>query len=520
MDQNNNTQRINIRPGVSILSVLRHLNYKPWFALAEFVDNSLQSFFDYRQELEEVSDKQFKLKISIELDPADEGQIIIRDNAAGIHMKDFTRAFRPAAIPPNQNGLSEFGMGMKSAACWFADQWTVRTSALNEETERLITFDIGKIVHDDIEELTAQSQMARSDTHYTEITLSKLHKKPQKRTIAKIKEHLASIYRIFIRENVLELRFNGELLTYTDPVILSAPFYKNLHESPRLWKKNLDFDFGLGLRVYGFAALRERGSTSSAGFGLFRRDRIIEGSADEGYRPEYIFGHHNSFVYQRLFGELHIEGFEVSHTKDGFRWEEHEEIFLEYLKKALNEEPLPLLDQAEGHRTRPKPQEIIPGAEVATARTADVIEKEIPQVLEQQIKALPDTQNPPISLPSVTKASQRVINIELNGNQWQIILELSNDPSVGDWVSIYDQLIAEIDLFGSSIRRLGVRLALAHPFTESFGGVESARIEPLLRIAVAIALAETSARDSGVKMAGTIRRNINELLRNALFKID
>ena len=34
--------RVNIRPGVGILSVLRHLNYKPWFAMAEFVDNSLQ----------------------------------------------------------------------------------------------------------------------------------------------------------------------------------------------------------------------------------------------------------------------------------------------------------------------------------------------------------------------------------------------------------------------------------------------------------------------------------------------
>lgn len=39
---------INIRPGVGILSVLSHLNYKPWFAVAEFVDNAIQSFIDYR----------------------------------------------------------------------------------------------------------------------------------------------------------------------------------------------------------------------------------------------------------------------------------------------------------------------------------------------------------------------------------------------------------------------------------------------------------------------------------------
>ena len=34
---------INIRPEVNMLSVLKHLNYKAWFAVAEFVDNSIQS---------------------------------------------------------------------------------------------------------------------------------------------------------------------------------------------------------------------------------------------------------------------------------------------------------------------------------------------------------------------------------------------------------------------------------------------------------------------------------------------
>ena len=37
-------EAVSIRPGVRVLSVLRHLNYKPWFALAEFVDNALQSY--------------------------------------------------------------------------------------------------------------------------------------------------------------------------------------------------------------------------------------------------------------------------------------------------------------------------------------------------------------------------------------------------------------------------------------------------------------------------------------------
>ena len=55
-----------------------------------------------------------------------------------------------------------------------------------------------------------------------------------------------------------------------------------------------------------------------AGFALFRRDRLIQGSGDEGYRPELIFGKPNTFAYQRVFGEIHLDGFQVSHTKDGY----------------------------------------------------------------------------------------------------------------------------------------------------------------------------------------------------------
>lgn len=45
------TKTVSIRPGVSVLSVLRHLNYKPWFALAEFVDNAVQSYADNSERL-------------------------------------------------------------------------------------------------------------------------------------------------------------------------------------------------------------------------------------------------------------------------------------------------------------------------------------------------------------------------------------------------------------------------------------------------------------------------------------
>ena len=75
-------EKIHIRPGVKILSVLSHLNYKPWFAIAEFVDNSIQSFLDYGKEIRQWDGDKTRLKVEIEIDSGEEGYVVVRDNAA------------------------------------------------------------------------------------------------------------------------------------------------------------------------------------------------------------------------------------------------------------------------------------------------------------------------------------------------------------------------------------------------------------------------------------------------------
>ncbi len=294
------TDRVDIRPGVSILSVLPHLNYRAWYAIAEFVDNSLQSFLDHRVELEQLHGQGTPLRVDITLEQTDDWTLTIRDNAAGIHWVDYTRAFRPAAVPPDKSGLCEFGMGMKSAACWFSRLWSVRTKALGELVERTITFDTTQIVENSIEELPVKSRVASPESHFTEVILSNLHKPLQTRTISKIKDHLASIYRVYLRDGLLELRFDGQCLRYEEPRVLRAPYFRDVSQTPVVWRKNIDLDFGAGLRATGFAGIRETASTSGAGFALFRRNRLVQGSVDEGYRPEAIFGKSNSFRFQRV----------------------------------------------------------------------------------------------------------------------------------------------------------------------------------------------------------------------------
>src|SRR5262249_37660842 len=152
-----------------------------------------------------------------------------------------------------------------------------------------------------------------------------------------------------------------------------APFYKDETGFARQWRHEIDFDFGGGLRARGFAAIRERASTARAGLALFRRGRVIQGSGDEGYRPPKIFGQRNSFAYHDVSGELHLEGFEVTHTKDGFKWDDNEDVFLDFLREALTTEAMPLLQQANGYRVGQSADDLKKGAEVATKNVAEAL---------------------------------------------------------------------------------------------------------------------------------------------------
>lgn len=515
---------IQIRPEVTMLSVLRHLNYKPWFAMAEFVDNAIQSLIANNEQLQVLHGGKFQLRVDIKIDISGPGMIVISDNAAGISDVDFPRAFRAAQVPEDRSGLSEFGMGMKSAACWFAEKWSVRTKAIGESIERTIYFDVRNIVENKIESLNTEVRKVDPLSHYTVVTLRGLHHVPQGRTVGKIRDHLASIYRMFLRDGRLSLHLNGSPLTYQLPNILKAVAYTSPGVQaqgddvvPVEWRKDIDLDFGGNQRITGFAALREVGSTPLAGFALFRRDRLIEGSLDESYRPSYVFKQTNSYPYQRLFGELHVEGFEVSHTKDGFRWEEYEDIFLEYLKAQIEEPPLNLLAQAENYRALPSRKTIEKRAVAATAAVANYVEKEVAPLLIEANQYPTDANALPSELVAgELQASERIVEVNDGNYQWVITLRTSVDPATEDWVSA--AITQQPTDSGEDIRRLTIDLSLAHPFSVEFLGVNNENVEVLLRISTAICIALILTEDVSGEPPESFLYHFNYLMRGALLR--
>lgn len=525
--------QINIRPSVSILSALRHLNYKTWFALAEFVDNAIDSYLKNEKELKAIEGEGFKLKVCININSID-NKIIITDNAAGIHQKDFERALKTAEIPPINTGLSEFGMGMKSAACWFSDYWLVKSTSIGETIERVVIFDVNKIVKEQVEVLEVKNLSAKSNEHKTTIELHKIHNIPQRRTLGKIKEHLASIYRDFFRQGVLDLYFNDELLIYDEPKILTVPLdsrvkvkedYTHLYNENVIWKLQIPENFEIrdGLTITkGFIAIRETASTKDAGLALFRRGRVILGSGDEGYRPYEIFSTPNSFRYQRLFGELHLEGFSVSHTKDGFKNDKDMEDFINILQDILNDDAFPLSKQAEKYQARKTDRDYKKSATETLKETVEKAKQNLPNPVKQIINQQKEPENSEQILTPISedKSSYETFEIKFNAVDWVIDVELSWDSNWSNWIEVGDKFVRKYEhenpKLYRNVRKIGIRLALRHPFCEKFASTDKTRIAPLLRLAVAIGLSEIIARESGISNSSFFRNNINKLLTEAL----
>lgn len=513
--------RVGIRPGVNILAVLRHLEYKPWYALAEYVDNAVQSFLSNRDRLPEGA----KLLVAIEIDRLGK-TIIIKDNAGGIGENDITRAFRPAEPPQDPGGLSQFGMGMKSASCWFAPVWDVCSSAIGEPVERRIQFDIDKIIEDRIDELDIETIPCDPSDHFTRLTLRNVYQVPQGRTLGKIRDHLTDIYRCFIRDGVLELRVPGasvsasdEALRYDEPESLVASRYTVENEpdgEASQWRKSIAFELDDGRVVCGEAGLLARGDTRRAGLCLFRRNRAIVGTGDEKYRPPEIFGSGNTYESQRVWGELHMDDFDVSHTKDGFRWGDAEDQFLDKLRKALDDEPLPLLKQARNYRSgRPTRSGTSNAASNAVTGVVSALATHGAEDFARVNSSTATVPEPPLELPENISAAieHREFAVHATGGEWNVTVELSGTDGAPDWLEIacdHNEALRT--------RRVGLRVNLASPFMRRVVRVDDQEsLEPVLRLAAAFGLAEVLARFSGGSCGpGELRRNANELLRSSL----
>ena len=405
-------KKLNIRPDTGVYGTYKRISYEPWTALAEFVDNSTQSFYDHKEEL--FATKYYKgLEVEIEYteDPSIGDEIVIRDNAFGMDYRDFQRAIILDRPPMNTKGRNEFGMGLKAAACWFGNLWSVETTCLGSSVKYKAEIDIDNLVKYKNEEIDVDEETVSPKEHYTVIKIQRLNKKIKgKRIEKKIHELLSSIYRADFRTGNIKVFYNGNLLEFQEV----SPY---IDENNTEWKKEVNFTIPYRdkeLEVKGFIAIRIPGDVKNAGFTLLRRGRVIVGGPEKNYRPYEVFGASNGFPYQRLYGELQMDNWPVTQAKDGFDWS-NEDLEAKFIEKLI-EISKDFRTKADNLRVREK----VKVEDLKEELTKSFINNEHVTDLEISLK---DTLNKPFVEPVDNKDTNENNNEAVNSQENEVMRE-------------------------------------------------------------------------------------------------
>jgi hypothetical protein len=352
--------------------------YEPWTALGEFVDNSTQSYFNNKEAL----DKSFaaegtNLEVSIVYEKDDPGVLRISDNAMGMNRDELAHAMHVGLPPSYAEGRSRYGLGMKQAACWFGNNWKIVTKKLGGTTEYTVSVDVEKAADgdDDLHEMTVEGLSA--DLHYTRIEITNLNVKPRTRTQGKIRQFLSGMYKLDIQKGALTLKWQNTPLDAEDDWVFVKDTLGNEY------RKNFEMTVN-GKRAWGWVGVLDVGGRPKAGFAIAHNGRMVRVWPD-AWHPEELYGQSqgsNDLVNQRLIGMIHLDGFDVSHTKDAIHWVDDEEDQVQEKLKEICAEYREVARQTRKSRTH---------QEVAIQIAARALEQELQS---DQLADLIDAQPP------------------------------------------------------------------------------------------------------------------------------
>ncbi|OCB71176.1 hypothetical protein B0A79_22545 [Flavobacterium piscis] len=502
-------EKVSIALQLNVYKTFRALNNTVALALSEYVDNSVQSYFDNKDNILKIND-QYVFRISIDVDQ-NASKIIIKDNAAGINFNNYLRAFEPANIPLDNTKLNEFGMGMKTASIWLADKWTVRTKAISESVERFTEFDLQRITSENKEELIVVESPVNESLHYTEIVLSGLsHNAPSPYQMDKVRRHLASIYRVFLGKEEIEIIVNGEYLQAPKFEVLNVPFFNDESGKEVLWKKQIDFQLGK-YKAKGFIAILKSIQNNANGLVLLRRGRVIVGSDEDRFFPPSIFGSPGNFRYKRLFGELELEGFDVTFNKNGFTDKENLNAFIDALRDELKDPSFNLLSQADNYRVKTKEENSKIATRIVNTQKKEVVKEPLTDKIKKVEVLTSDLENAEKEEQIISEAlslGSVVDSFDYEGVTCKFEVDLINEDESDALYSVKQK-----SLSSDNIEVLVCKINLAHPFFNRFEQFKKANdYQPIIAIFKSFALAEFLATKKSMKYPSELRTIFNNYI--------
>ena len=193
-----------------------------------------------------------------------------------------------------------------------------------------------------------------------------------------------------------------------------------------------------------------------------------------------------------------MSDFGKSITSDSVNWEaEQEEEFLRLLRKKLSSKKMNFLEQAENYRAKGERGASTPTAQGATNQAVAALAKTATNsgIL---ISGVTEPVSPPAD-PVVSAHKARRIKLPLPGGARTVDVKLTVEQAgEADWLSMY-----------SDAEELTVRVNEDHPFMLSFAQMPTHHIEPVLRLALGVGVAEYIDPEH-------VRTRLNALLRGPL----
>lgn len=483
---------IDIEVKQGILATYHNYTYKPPQVFAEFIDNAIQSFEDNRNSLLS-EDPHFVLRVEIDIEWDKDSpdnvirakKITITDNAAGMTSQKFADAFKSADVNVERGGLSEFGMGMKVAACWLGNKWRVETKSIAEQQLHTLEIDVEEISKGNIKHVGSKDIYVPTHKHGTKIEIYKLWPQIKKDSLEALKDGIASIYRYYLRRKELQLFVNGEMLSFENYEVLEAPAHNDPSGPNIVWKKAIDVDLdGTGkYKATGFIGLLKEMDDQKRGVVFLRRNRVVMGfDPTERNVGKKIMGQPGSFRYRRVFGELEISGFEVAFGKNQIIDIEQLEALMKSVAGRADINGINLLTQADKYRKRAKPQPT-PEPEPKPVPTPKPTPPTPPA---PEPTPVPEpTPTPPTPVPSPKPHGGLLVSASFkhNGNTWAFEMEETTEI---------------IELFANDSSRedehvLSCKINLQHPFFNYYG----APTEQTLALIKALSIASYTSPDEG-----------------------
>ena len=244
---------------------------------------------------------------------------------------------------------------------------------------------------------------------------------------------------------------------------------------------------------------------------LLRRGRIIE----EKYYPPVLCGQVGSPRYKRIFGEIELEGFDVSFNKNKFTDEDDLYAFIEALKDELTAPEFDLYGQAENYRQRPKEDTVKIAKGIATTLKKETKPRELAKKVQEAEAKAQNIQLTAHSETLIQKAETLDSHSEsftLNGIGYTLKVDLVTETTTDKLYSVV--LEDGTSLFDAANSKIIVcKINLTHQFFTRFDQFKKAdNYQPIVAIFKSLALAEIMASQRGTTNASNIRLLFNNYL--------